>query len=54
MTYTSAGDFLDKDVLAGIQPDWSAQLGNFVPVLPTFEDSVSTLRMILSEVFPGS
>ena len=54
VTYTSAEDFLDKDVLAGIQRDWSGQLKNFVPVLPTFEDSVSTLRTILSEVFPGS
>ncbi len=53
VTYTSAEDFLDNDVLAGIQRDWSAQLANFVPVLPTFENSVSTLRTILSEVFPG-
>jgi predicted nucleotidyltransferase component of viral defense system len=53
VTYASAEDFLDNDVLAGIQRDWSAQLTSFVPVLPTFEDSVSTLRTILSEVFPG-
>lgn len=51
VTYASAEDFLDNDVLAGIQRDWSAQLANFV--LPTFEDSVSTLRTILSEIFPG-
>lgn len=54
VTYASAEDFLDNDVLAGIQRDWSAQLANFVPVLPTFEDSVSTLRTILGEVFSGN
>jgi len=54
VTYASAEDFLDNDVLTGIQRDWSAQLTNFVPVLPTFEDSMSTLRTILSEVIPGS
>jgi predicted nucleotidyltransferase component of viral defense system len=52
VTFTRAEDFLDNDVLAGIQRDWSAQLANFVPELPTFEDSVSTLRTILSEVIP--
>lgn len=54
VAYAGAADFLDDDVLAGIERDWSAQLANFVPVLPTFENSVSTLRTILSEVFPGS
>lgn len=52
VTYASEEDFLDDDVLAGIQRDWSAQLATFVPVLPTFGDSLSTLRTILSELFP--
>lgn len=54
VTYASAEDFLDTDVLAGIQRDWSAQLSSFVPELPTFEDSVSTLRTVLGEVFSGN
>lgn len=54
VTYASADDFLDDEVLAGIERDWSAQLTNFVPMLPTFDDSVSTLRVILNEVFTGN
>lgn len=37
LTYSGPEDFLDEQVLRGVQRDWQAQLANFVPDLPDFE-----------------
>lgn len=50
ITYAGKEDFLDEQVLAGIKRDWHAQLSNFVSDLPSFENCLSTLRVILGEV----
>lgn len=50
--FTEAGDFLDEQVLRGIQRDWQGQLSSFVADLPTFEQCAQTLRQILQHAFP--
>lgn len=52
LSYEGPQDFLDEQVLQGIQRDWQAQLSSFVADLPPFERCIRTLRLILSEVFP--
>lgn len=52
VAYENAGDFLDPQVIAGIERDWEAQLANFVPHLPSFNEAVAALREILDEVAP--
>ncbi|MBI2857318.1 MAG: nucleotidyl transferase AbiEii/AbiGii toxin family protein [Chloroflexi bacterium] len=51
ITFSGPEDFLDEQVLRGVQRDWSAQLANFVPDLPPFDRCVATLHAILEEVF---
>ena len=53
VTYKGPEDFLDGQVLDGIQQDWRGQLANFVPDLPPFDDCTSALRAILAQVFDG-
>ncbi len=51
ITFAGQDDFLDEQVLTGIRRDWQAQLSNFVPDLPPFEDCAAGLKAILQEVF---
>ncbi len=50
LTYKGPADFLDEQVLSGIQRDWQAQLSNFVADLPPFERSAAALRALLTEI----
>jgi len=52
LEFSGVDDFLDEQVLAGIKRDWEAQLENFVPALPTFDECVSALHEILGQVLP--
>ena len=49
--FGGAEDFLDAEVLRGIERDWRAQLGNVVVDLPSFGDCVAALRAVLGGVF---
>ena len=51
LSYAGPEDFLDEQVLSGIERDWDGQLGNFVTALPTFEECISALHALLSEAF---
>jgi len=51
--FSSASDFLDDEVLKGIERDWNGQLANFVPVLPTFDECIPALHAILARIFPA-
>jgi predicted nucleotidyltransferase component of viral defense system len=51
LSYREPEDFLDEQVITGIRRDWRGQLGNFVTDLPTFEQCLSTLHALLSEIF---
>ena len=50
LSYGGAEDFLDSQVLRGIQRDWRAQLANFVIDLPPFDRCVEDLRALVYEV----
>lgn len=51
LTYNGPDDFLDEQVLRGIQRDWHAQLANFVIDLPPFEECSNALQTISDTVF---
>ncbi|MDP3064592.1 MAG: nucleotidyl transferase AbiEii/AbiGii toxin family protein [Chloroflexota bacterium] len=53
LPYKGSADFLDEQVLVGIQRDWHAQLANFVTDLPPFEQCAIALRDLLDEIFDG-
>lgn len=49
LRYSGREDFLDQQVLQGIQRDWQGQLANFVIGLPSFEECVSGFHILLDE-----
>jgi predicted nucleotidyltransferase component of viral defense system len=51
LVYTGPDDFLNVQVLGGIEGDWQAQLGNFVLDLPPFGSCVATFRALLGATF---
>ncbi len=53
LSFNGPEDFLDVDVMHGIERDWQAQLSNFVAGLPSFEPCATSLHRLLNEVFRG-
>jgi uncharacterized protein len=51
ISYKEPDDFLDEQVLRGIQREWQAQLSNFVTDLTPFDQCAKALRAILAELF---
>ncbi len=51
LSFNGPEDFLDEQVLHGIERDWRAQIASFVADLPRFERCARTLRGLLEEVF---
>lgn len=49
LTFTAPADFLDDQVVEGIRRDWQAQLADFVTDLPSFEQCIAVLPILLSE-----
>ena len=55
LAYEGRESFLDDEVLSGIEGDWHAQLANFVPNLPSFEECRASLEAILDRAInPGA
>lgn len=50
LAYNGPDDFLDEQVLEGIQRDWQGQLANFVVDLPPFEGCATTLRNLVHTI----
>jgi predicted nucleotidyltransferase component of viral defense system len=48
--YAGPDDFLDRQVLQGIQRDWRAHLASFVIDLPPFEVCLASYHMVLEAV----
>ena len=51
LSYRGPEDFLDEQVLVGIQRDGHGQLANFVTDLPSFEWCMSVFRGLLANAF---
>lgn len=50
LAYRGPEDFLDEQVLQGIQRDWQGQLRNFVVNLPPVEQCVTAFRSLIQNV----
>lgn len=49
LTFTAPADFLDDQVVEGIRRDWDAQLADFVIDLPSFEECIAVLNVLLDQ-----
>ena len=55
LSYEGRESFLNDEVLSGIERDWHAQLANFVPNPPSFEECRASLEAILDRAIdPGA
>lgn len=50
LTFDGPDDFLDEQVLQGIERDWQAQLARFVTALPSFDECASAMRRVVDTV----
>ncbi len=50
LTFDGSDDFLDEQVLRGIERDWQGQLARFVTDLPSFDECADVLRRLVGTI----